>query len=128
MGAVWPGGVVVLSERVELGLQLADRVRARSCREPAFQGLVEAFDLALGLGVVGGAVLLADVQGCEDVFELVATTAVAGGVDAPVVGEGGGGRPVDVDGREEGVDDALAGDGAVGAAGQQESGVVVEPV
>ena len=34
--------------------------RARAGGEPAFQGLVEAFDLALGLRVAGVAVLLSD--------------------------------------------------------------------
>ena len=33
--------------------------------EPAFEGLVEAFDFALGLGVAGVAVLLGDAQGGE---------------------------------------------------------------
>ena len=69
-----------------------------------------------------------DVQRGEDVFELVPAAGMAGGVDAAVVGEGGGGWAVLVDEGEEGVDDGAAGDGAVGGAGQQQAGVVVEPV
>ncbi|MDR6867349.1 hypothetical protein J2Y69_001950 [Microbacterium resistens] len=93
--------VVVLAEGVELLLQLGVRVGAGSGGEPAFQGLVEAFDLSLGLRVVGGAVLLSDVQCGEDVFEGVAAAAVAGGVDASVVGERGCGCAVLVDAGEE---------------------------
>jgi len=49
-GAVRAAVVVVLAERVELGLELSGRPRSGSGGEPAFQGLVEAFDLPLGLG------------------------------------------------------------------------------
>jgi hypothetical protein len=54
--------VVVLTELIELVLELGER----SCRwpdcEPALQRLVETFGLALGLGVPGGSVLLPDAE------------------------------------------------------------------
>ena len=46
-------GVVDRAERVELGLQVGVVVRPRSWGEPAFESLVEAFDLALSLGCPG---------------------------------------------------------------------------
>ena len=55
--------------------------------EPAFEGLVEALDLALGLGVAGGAVLLADAEHREQVFECVAAAPEPGAVDPGVVRE-----------------------------------------
>lgn len=61
-------------------------------------------------------------------LERVSSAAEAGGVDAAVVGEGRGGDPVFLGGGEECGDDVVAGDGGVGGAGQQQSGVVVEPV
>jgi hypothetical protein len=42
--------------------------------EPALQSLVEAFDLALGLGMAGMAVLLGDAEAGQQVFEAVAAT------------------------------------------------------
>jgi hypothetical protein len=52
--------VVVLAERVELVLQPGWGAGGWSGGEPALQGLVESFDLALGLWVAGRAVLLLD--------------------------------------------------------------------
>jgi hypothetical protein len=60
------------AELVQLGLQLGDAARRWPGPEPALQGLVEPFGLALGLGVAGGSVLLADAEDREDVFERVA--------------------------------------------------------
>ena len=60
-GAVRPGGVVEAGELVEEGLQ-AGQVSGLGGlgAEPFLEGLLEPFDLALGLGVVGLAVLLPD--------------------------------------------------------------------
>ena len=71
---VWPLLVVGEAERIELGLQLAQGPGWRLAREPAFQGLVEALDLALGLGMPGRPVLLADAEVGEQVLEAVAAT------------------------------------------------------
>jgi hypothetical protein len=84
-GAVCALLVVVLSERVELALQLGEAGGRWSGSEPALQRLVKPFGLALGLGVAGGSVLLADAENREDVFERVAPAGEAGGVDAAVV-------------------------------------------
>jgi hypothetical protein len=50
---------------------------------------VEAFDLALGLGMAGMAVFLGDAEAGEEVFEAVAAAGEAGGIDRAVVGQGG---------------------------------------
>ena len=39
--------------------------------QPAFEGLAEAFDLALGLGVAGVSVLFGDAQAGDEAFEVV---------------------------------------------------------
>jgi hypothetical protein len=85
------------AELVQLGLQLGDAARRWPGSEPALLGLVEPFGLALGLGVAGGAVLLADPEDRQDVFERVAPAGEAGGVDAAVVREGAGRRAVFLD-------------------------------
>lgn len=71
MGAV--GAVVVVDggEGVEQGLQFGDGGWVRAGGQPAFEGLVEAFDFALGLGMIGVAVFLGDAQGCQEAFEVV---------------------------------------------------------
>ena len=54
------------------------------CGEPAFLGLVEALDFALGLRMVGMAVLLGDADAGEQVFEAVAAAGETRGVDRSV--------------------------------------------
>jgi len=49
-------------------LQLVDAVAGVMCCEPTFEGLVEPFDFAAGLGVVGPRVDQADVQRGEVAF------------------------------------------------------------
>ena len=85
---VGPVLVVDALEAVELGLQLGEGGGGGLSGEPALQGLVEAFDLALGLRMAGMAVLLGDAEVGEQVLEAVAAAGEAGGVDRPVVGEG----------------------------------------
>ena len=63
--SVRPSLVVELAEAVELGLQLASRRGGWLPGEPAFEGLVPALDLALGLRVAGVAVLLGDAEDGE---------------------------------------------------------------
>ena len=63
--SVRPSLVVELAEAVELGLQLASRRGGWLLGEPAFEGLVPALDLALGLRVAGVAVLLGDAEDGE---------------------------------------------------------------
>lgn len=61
-GAVGPDGVVVAAERVQLFLQVLDGVGRGLGGEPFLQRLLESLDFALGLWVVGAAVLLRNVQ------------------------------------------------------------------
>ena len=96
-GAVGPAGVVGVGELVELGLQFGEGGGGRAGGEPFLQGLLESFDLALGLAVVRAAVFLGDAQGAQFVLEAVAAAAAAGepgGVDQAVIGQGGGRDPV----------------------------------
>jgi len=53
-------GVVVAGEAVQLGLEGFDRGGGFLFGEPFLLGLVEPFDLAAGLGVVGAGVVKAD--------------------------------------------------------------------
>ena len=76
--------VVGLAEGIELGLQLDERPRGRLLAEPALEGPMEAFDLALGLGMVRGPVLLADAEVGEQVLEGVVAAREARGVDRTV--------------------------------------------
>ena len=84
-GAVWAAFVVVLTELIELLLELGERSCWWPGPEPALQCLVEPFGLALGLGVSWGPVLLADAEERQDVFERVAAAGEPAGVDAAVV-------------------------------------------
>jgi hypothetical protein len=59
---VWPAAVVVVEKGVELKLQLSEGMSSRLLAEKAFKGLVEAFDLATGLGVIWRRVLKEDAQ------------------------------------------------------------------
>jgi hypothetical protein len=56
-------GVVDGAEGVELGLHVGEVGWSGSWGQPAFEGLVEAFDFSLGLGVAGVAVFLDDTKG-----------------------------------------------------------------
>ena len=71
--------VVLDEEAVEQALEFADGGGLlRLSAEPFLQCLLEPFDLALGLGMVGLTVLLGDVQGAELSLEVVAATFAAG--------------------------------------------------
>src|SRR5205085_4281787 len=95
---------------------------------PALEGLVEPLDLSLCLGVAWGPVLLANTEQRQDVFESVAPTGEPGCVDASVIGQGRGRRPVFVHVVEEYGHHAIACDGLMRGAGEQIAGVVIEPV
>src|SRR5699024_9562908 len=77
-GAVWAVVVVPVLEAIKQGLQLGERGWSWAGGEPAFEGLVEAFDLALGLGVAGAAVLLLDAVGVQEFLEAVTASFAAG--------------------------------------------------
>ena len=86
--------VIGSPEGVELGLEFCKVDRRRPLAEPAFEGLVEALDLALGLRVGRRSVLLTDAEVGEEILEVVAAAGEARGVDRAVVGERGFGPAV----------------------------------
>ena len=67
--AVGPLVVVVVDESVELGLEFVEISGEGLAAEPLLEGLLEAFDLAAGLGVVGAAGLGDHADGSELDFE-----------------------------------------------------------
>ena len=123
-----PDLVVDAGEAVQLGLQFGDRWRRLVERRASASGLVEALDLALGLGMVGMAVLLCDAEVGEQVFEAVAAAGEAGSVDRAIVSECGLRQAIDAGSGQEGSDHGLASDASTREAGEQVAGVVVEPV
>lgn len=76
--AVWALGVVVVSEFVELFLQLGNCFGWWLGCDPPFECSVESFDLALGLRVSRAAVFLLDAVVCQDFFEGVSPAFAAG--------------------------------------------------
>ena len=125
-GSVRADGVVVVPERVELGLKVLDRLGRGLGSEPFLQGLLESFDFPLGLWVVRSAVLLIDAEQVQLVLERVPAVADAGGENEAVVSEGGGGRPVFADCGAELGEHQLPGHDVVGIDRERFSGVVIE--
>ncbi len=123
--------VVGVDEPVDESLQLGEGGGLVGLgTQPVLHRLLEAFDLAAGGGVVGGGVLLGDVQAAQLVFQGVAAAAAAGeasGEDHAVVGEGGGRDTVHGDGAAEGVQDDRAGHALPAGHVQGVAGAVVQP-
>jgi hypothetical protein len=120
---------VVAAEPGELALPADGGLGRWLCGEPLLLGLLEAFDLALGLRVVGAGVVEPDVEAAElDLEGDPAAAAGEAGEDRPVVGEHAGGDSPAHEGLLEGVDDVGPGDGAPRDAGHGQTGVVVERV
>ena len=124
-------GVVDAGEGVQQGLEPGEGGGlVRLGAEPVLHRLLEAFDLALGQGVVRLAVFLLDAEAAQFVLEGVAAASSAreaGGEDHAVVGEGGGRDAVLRAGGAEGQQDGGPGDPDMGGDGQGVAGVVVEP-
>ncbi len=98
--------------------------------QPLLQGLPEPLDLALGLRVIGLAVLLPDPQAAQLVFEAVAAAAAAGEtrrVDQAVIGQRRGRGAVGGDGGAEGIHHDGAGHALVAGQAQYQPGMVVQP-
>jgi hypothetical protein len=98
--------------------------------EPTLQGLVEAFDLAAGGGVVRPRVLLLHAEANQFGFEAVAAAFAArqsGGEDHPVVGERRCGHAMLGDRGAELVQDDRAGDALMRAQPKRVAGVIIEP-
>ena len=122
-------GVVVALEPVELALQGREVCCGWLRAEPLLLGLVESFDLALGLGVVGPGVVQSDAEQVELDLEGDASAAAGvAGVDGSVVGEHRAGDAVATEGAPEVGQDIGAGGAGSGFATQCEAGVVVEEV
>lgn len=99
-----------------------------SGREPLLQRAVPSFDLALGLGMVGPAVLLAHAHQGEQALERSGVGRTEPGrVHGPVVGERGRGDPVHGARLAERFLDRVHGDRRERMRVQEEAGVVVEP-
>jgi hypothetical protein len=91
--------VVFVGEGIEVGLEVGEGLGGGLLDEPAFEGLLEAFDFPAGGGMVGAGVLVGDPEVGQGGLEGVAAAAPAGeaaGVDEGVVGQHGGGRPCSV--------------------------------
>ena len=126
-GAVLAPLVVVGGELVEQGLEGGEVLRGGPGMEPLLEGPVETLDLALGLGVVRGAVLLRDAELEQLDLEGVRALPVAGGEHESVVRQRRLRGPVDRAGGAEGRDDDWSGNASMGGGGEQEPGVVVDP-
>ena len=87
-----PAGVVVETEGVELQLELGDRSGWRLLGQESLEGLVETFDFAAGLGVVGSRVLDLHTQALQLELQEDLAAAGPGGEDSGVVAEQGGGE------------------------------------
>jgi hypothetical protein len=130
-GPVGPVVVVDGGERLEQGLQLDQGAGLDGLGgEPFLEGLLEAFHLAAGGGVVGAGVLLDHAEASQFGLQPVAAALAAGqagGEDHPVVGEGGRRGPIAVDGAAECRQDDRAGDPGMGGDRQPIAGAVVQP-
>jgi hypothetical protein len=116
-----------MREGVKLALQLRERPHRRLVCQVALERLVQALDLAAGLGVVGPRVLGGDPQPLElDLQEHLAAPR-GRGEDSAVVAEQGG-RPVHGDRPPKDLHDVGCLHGRVGAGGQEQAGVVVDHV
>src|SRR5437870_5554419 len=113
--------VVVLAKGVELELEVGEGCGGGLLSEIALEGLVEALDLAAGLGMVWGGVLDLDAQALELQFESDLAASGAAAEDGGVVAQERGGRAVGSRGGEECLDDVVGLDGGKGGGVQQES-------
>jgi len=94
-----------------------------------FQSLVEAFDLAAGLGVVGPAVVEGDAARGEGEFEgHPSTAAVAAGEHRAVIGQHRGRKAVGGGGFVEAGHDVGGFEHCPGVAGHAQPGVVIDDV
>ncbi len=125
---MWPAVVVVLAEDIELPLQLGQRLGGRLLLEEALEGLVEAFDLAASLGVVGRGVLEDDAQALELQFQDDPAPARPACKHRGVVAEERGGQSERIRSGMEDLDHVQSLEGGEGAGGQSDSGLVIEEV
>ena len=127
-GAVGADLVVVDAEGVELTLEGRQAVGGALHGEVALERLVEAFDLAAGLGMVGGGVLAEDAEAVQFGLEEDPSLAGFAAEDGSVVAEQGGREAVSLSCGVERLDDVWCFDGAVGVRRQAEARVIVDEV
>jgi hypothetical protein len=83
---VYALGVVDDREVVEESVHVGDGGGAGVCLESTFEGLVESFDLSMGMRVARVPVLLGDAEACEYSFEVVVAVGELVRVDRSVSG------------------------------------------
>lgn len=125
---VRPGRVVVAGEAIQLLLQVGERPRGGLSGQVALERLVQALDLAAGLGVVGPRVLGRDPQPLELDLQEHLATARGGGEDGAVVAKQAGWGAVQGNSHAENVDYVSGLDGRESPRGQEQAGVVVDHV
>jgi hypothetical protein len=123
--AVGSGVVVVGAKCVQLQLEVGRRVCRRLLGQELLEGLVEALDLAAGLGMVGRGVLALDAESVQFRLQQHLALTRPAGEDSAVVGEQGGGVAELLSGFVEDLDDVWALDSGKGDRGEKEAGVVV---
>ena len=84
---MWSFAVVVVTKRVELKLELGDGTSWRLLAQKAFDGLVEALNLATGLRVVWRRVFEGDTQALELQLQQDLATARFAGEHGAVVAQ-----------------------------------------
>ena len=124
--------VVVAAELVEAGLQLGEvtgqAVAAVLAAQPPLEGLLEPFDLAGGLGVIGAAGERADPGVTQPGFEQHLEAAQLAGEAQPVVRQHPGGQPPTLGGCTERGPRLLTGRFGHGPGAAGDTGVVIEDV
>ena len=85
--------VVVPTKRVKLKLEFGNRARWSLLAQKALDGLMETFDLAAGLRMVGGGVFEDDAEALELEFQKDLAASGLGGEDGSIVAEQGSWKP-----------------------------------
>src|SRR5712692_2433484 len=125
---MWSQLVVDAGEGVELELEVSNRFSWSLASEEELQGLVEAFDLAAGLGVIGRGVNALNAEAVELGFEGNPAATGLDAKDSRVVAEEASRQAVFLDRRIEGLDGVRGLEGWDSDRGQAETGVVVDQV
>lgn len=118
--------VVVGDEGVELGLQFGEVGGRWAAAEPFLEGLLEAFDLAAGLGVVGAGRLGDDTDGAQLDLEADLEAAQTSGEVEPIVAELSQWHPPQGGGLAERLPGGVGGGFGQCLDAQRDTGVVIE--
>ena len=132
-GTVRSDVVVIVAERVELGLELIDGFGWVLAFQEQFQGLPKPLNFPLRGRFIGAAVLLNDAFQSEEGFEGVAAAEASrggrksGGVNHSVVGQSRDGFAVLGGAESESAGHGRPSDTRVGAEVQEKPGMVIDP-